>query len=326
MAVQGQGVEDDLGDESEGALGADHQAPQDLHRGRSVQERVEAVAVGVLDLVLGTDPGGEPLVGLDLGLQRQQLVAQVRFRVAQQLVGVRLTRVDHRAARQDEGQRGDRTVRIPGGARGHARGVVGHDPTDGAGDGTGGIGAKDPPVPGERGIGPHDGGPGPDPGPGTAVEDLDPRPVPAYVDEDVLALRLAVEAGAGGPEDDTAAVAVRVGEDRRDVVQVLGDHDDLRQEAVRARIGGIPHQVRDLPEHLLRTEQGGQAGPQFRRAPRRLPAGHPIGGRGTCRTGAQGFRLRLQQRHVRVPSTARCGGRTACLSSGGAPASRRPER
>ncbi len=79
FAVQREGVEDDLGDEAEGALRADHEPPQDLDGGGAVQVGVEAVAGGVLDLVLGADPGDERGVGLDLPLDLHQPVAQGRF-------------------------------------------------------------------------------------------------------------------------------------------------------------------------------------------------------------------------------------------------------
>ena len=50
-------------------------------------------------------------------------------------------------------------------------------------------------------------GPGPDPDAGAVVEDLDAAPVPADVGEDAVGLRLAVEAGAAGAEDDRYAAA-----------------------------------------------------------------------------------------------------------------------
>ncbi|MBP3076167.1 hypothetical protein WP39_01580 [Streptomyces sp. 604F] len=51
-------------------------------------------------------------------------------------------------------------------------------------------------MPGEGGVGPQDRGARGDPGPPVLVQHLDPHPVAAHVDQDVLALRLAVERGA----------------------------------------------------------------------------------------------------------------------------------
>ncbi len=319
-AVQRQRVEHDLGDETEGPLRTDHETAQDLHRRRTVQEGVEPVAVGVLDLVLRPDPGGERGVGLDLRLQGEQPLAEPRLRVRQVLVRRGIARVHHRSARQHEGEGGDGPVRIAGGAGGHPGGVVGDDPADRAGDRARRVGPQQPAVPGEGGVRPHDRRPRTDPGPRTAVQDLDACPVVPYVDEDVLALRLAVQAGARRPEDDVAAPAVGVRQDRGDVVDVLRDDDDLGHEPVRTRVGGVPHQVGDLPEHLLRAQERGQLAPQgFGRA-RRLSVGHPVVGRGPDRAGAQGLRVRLQQRHVQIPSAARRG--ASHPVSSGAPAFR----
>ncbi len=295
--MQRQGVEDDLRDEAERALGADHQSAQDLHGRRTVQEGVQAVAVGVLDLVLRADPGRQRAVRLDLRLEGQQPGAQLRLGVRQLRVGLRITRVHDGPGRQYERQGMDRAVRVAGGARRHAGGVVRHDAAHGAGDGARRVRAQYPVVAREGGVGPYDGGAGLDTGSGAVAQDLDARPVPAHVDEDVLALRLPVQRGARGPEDHLTALAVGVGEDGRDVVHVLGEHDDLRHEAVRARVGGIAHQVGDLPQHLLRAEQRLQLAAQRLRRALGTVARDAVGGGRPRRGRPECVGVGLQQRH-----------------------------
>ncbi len=305
LAVQGEGVEDDLGDEAEGALRSDHETPQDLDGSVAVQVGVEAVAGGVLDLVLGADPGDQRWVGLDLLLDLHQPVAQGRFGARQLLVGQRVGRVHDGAAGQDEGEGGERAVGVPRGARRHAGRVVGDDPAEGAGDGAGRVGAEDPAVAGQGGVGPHHGGARPDPGPPALLQHLDPGPVAAYVDQDVLSLGLAVERGPGGAEDHLALSAVGVGEDRGDVVEVLGDHHDLGHEAVGGGVGGVADQVGDLPQHLLGAQQLGQLGAQRLRGAGGPVPGDPVGGGAADTAGAQGHRLRFEQRHLRPLASSR---------------------
>ncbi len=160
-------------------------------------------------------------------------------------------------------------------------------------------------MPGEGRVGPGHGGAGPDPGPPALLQHLDPGPVAAYVDQDVLALGLAVERGPGGAEDDLALPAVGVREHRRNVVDVLGDHHDLGDEAVGGGVGGVADQVGDLPQHLLGAEQLGQLGAQrLGRAAGPVP-GEPVAGGAADAAGAQGPRLRFQQRHLRPLASSR---------------------
>ncbi|RPK35251.1 hypothetical protein EES37_29190 [Streptomyces sp. ADI91-18] len=319
LAVQRQRVEDGLGDEAEGALRADHQPAQDLDGGGAVQIGVEPVAGGVLDLVLGADPGNQPRIRLDLPLDVHQPVAQGRFGAREFLVGQRVGGVHDGAARQDQGERGERAVRVPRGPGGHAGGVVRDDPAEGAGDGAGRVGAEDPAVPGEGGVGPQYGGAGPDPGAAAVLQHLDAGPVAADVDQDVLSLGLSAQRGSGGPEDDLAPAAVGVREDRGDVVDVLGDHHDLGNEPVRGGVGGVADQVGDLPQHLLGAQQRRQLLAQHPGGAGGQPLGHPVGGGSSDAARAQGPRLRFQQRH-RCPF-----GQAGGLSSG-APPGRPPER
>ncbi len=312
FAVQGEGVEDDLRDEAEGALRSDHEAPQDLDGGVAVQVGVEPVAGGVLDLVLGADPGRQGGIGLDLPLDLHQSAAQGRFGARQFLVGQRIGGVHDGAAGQHEGEGGQGAVGVARGARRHSGRVVGDDPADGAGDGAGRVGAEDPAVAGQRGVGPQHGGAGPDAGPPALLQHLDTGPVAAYVDQDVLALGLAVQRGPGGAEDDLALPAVGVGEDRGDVVDVLGDHHDLGHEAVGGGVGGVAHQVGDLPQDLLGAQQLGQLGAQGFRCAGGPVRGDPVGGGAAEAARAQGPRPRFQQRHGGPLASSRPAG--ACVS------------
>ena len=102
------------------------------------------------------------------------------------------------------------------------------------------------------------------------VLDRDPAEVAADIDQDPVALALAVEAGAAGAEGDRDRVTAPVLEQLRDVVGVASHHHGLRDQPVGAGVGGVADQV------------GG---------PRRAP-GRPRPGRRVRRAAAAGCHRR----------------------------------
>ena len=89
----------------------------------------------------------------------------------------------------------------------------------------------------------------------TVVLDLHAAPVAAHVDHHAVALRLAVEARARGPERDRHSRAAPVGHHLHDVVDVVRHHDRLRDQPVGARVGGVAHEIGDAGEHAVGAEQ-----------------------------------------------------------------------
>ena len=91
------GLEDGLGDEGQRALGAHDQAAEDLERRVRVEERAQAVAHGVLDLELASDPLAQLGVGADLVADLEQAAHKLRLGFGEALLRVRRLRVDRRS-------------------------------------------------------------------------------------------------------------------------------------------------------------------------------------------------------------------------------------
>ncbi len=98
-------------------------------------------------------------------------------------------------------------------------------------------------------------GAGLDPGERPVLLDRDAAEVAADVDEDAVALALAVEAGAAGAEGDRDAFLPPVGEDLGDVGGLAGHHHRLREEPVGAGVGGVLDEVAGLGEDAVGAEQ-----------------------------------------------------------------------
>ena len=78
VGVIGHGAIGDLAQESQRALGADHQVREDVDRVREIHQRIEAVAGGVLHAELVADARGEPFVVACGAGERIERVARVR--------------------------------------------------------------------------------------------------------------------------------------------------------------------------------------------------------------------------------------------------------
>ena len=105
--------------------------------------------------------------------------------------------------------------------------------------GAGRVGAELAPVRGEDAVGVAEDGAGLDPRQRPVVLDRDAAEVAADVDQDAVALALAVEAGAAGAEGDRDPLLAAVGEDLGDVAGVARHHHRLREEPVGAGVGGV---------------------------------------------------------------------------------------
>jgi hypothetical protein len=73
----------------------------------------------------------------------------------------------------------------------------------------------------------------------------------AHVDEYIVRLGLTVQAGSRGAERRVPSVLSAIAEELDDVIAGPGLHDDLRDEPIRARIGGKSHQINRSVEDVV---------------------------------------------------------------------------
>ncbi len=225
---QRHGLEDSLGDEGQRALRADHEAAEDLQRLIGVEEGAEPVAGRVLDRELAPDALAQLGVGTDLLADRGQACGQLRLSRGEALSGAGGSRVDRRPGGQHEGHRAHGRVGVVDGATAHPTRVVGDHAADRGDVGAGRVGAELAPVRGEDAIGVAEHRAGLDPGQRPVLLHGDAAEVAPHVDQDAVALPLAVEAGAAGTKDDGDAVGAAVGDGLGDVVHVARHHHRLR--------------------------------------------------------------------------------------------------
>ncbi len=290
-------LEDRLGEEGERALGADQEAAEYLQRLLGVEEGAEPVAGRVLDRELAADALGELGVGADLLADRGEAGGQLGLRGGEALGGARRCGVDRRPGGQDEGHRAYRRVGVVKDTAAHPAGVVGDHAADRGDLGAGRVGAELAPVGSEDAVGVTEHGAGLDPGERAALLHRDAAEVAAHVDQDAIALALAIEAGAAGAEGDRDARATAVGEDLGDVLGIAGHHHRLREESVGAGVGGVADDVAGAAEYAVGAEQGLQLAAQWLRHPGGDLIGRAVGGR-LRRGGRERGDVALKQRHL----------------------------
>jgi hypothetical protein len=77
----------------------------------------------------------------------------------------------------------------------------------------------------------------------------------AYVDQDVVGLRLSAEARPRGAEGCMTSVLAAVFQQSDDVIDGARRYDDLRNEAIRAGIGGVADKVNSAVQNLVGADQ-----------------------------------------------------------------------
>ena len=240
MAADRDGPQRHLGDEAERALAADDQVGEDLAGVVEVQQRVEAVAHGVLHRELLADLGHRRRVGPNPVPQPQQTGEESPARAcAQSGVGVRGTGVHHRARRQHHHHRIHCAVGVLDGSARHAAGVVGDDTADRAGALARRVGADLAAVAGQLRVEPAHRDPGLGADAGAVVEHLRRAEFLADVDQDAVGHRLTRQAGAPGPQGERHAVTGADREQPTHLRGVAGGDDHLRgEQEVRGVVGG----------------------------------------------------------------------------------------
>src|SRR5580658_4635150 len=124
----------------------------------------------------------------------------------------------------------------------------------------------------------------------------------AHVDEDVVGLRLSAQARPAGAEGRMTSVLATVVQQSDDVADGARRHDDLRNEAIRAGIRGVPDKVDSAVQNLVRADQLGQRLAQLPGRAGGQPAGNAIFGWVAWRV-TDPSRIGLQQGHDGVVSS-----------------------
>ena len=82
----------------------------------------------------------------------------------------------------------------------------------------------------------------------------------AHVDEYIVRLGLTIQAGSRGAERRVPSVFSAIAEQLDDVIGSSGLHDHLRDEPIRARIGGKPYEINRSVEDVLFSQEGDEIG------------------------------------------------------------------
>jgi hypothetical protein len=84
----------------------------------------------------------------------------------------------------------------------------------------------------------------------------------AHVDEYIVRLGLTVQAGSRRAERRVPSVLSAIAEELGDVIGRSRQHDNLRDEPIRARIGGIPYEIDCSVEDVRFSQEGDKIGLQ----------------------------------------------------------------
>ena len=229
----------DARNEAQRAFGPDHQVGQDVDRVFVVDQCVEAVAGGVLDLELVADARGQRLVGARRGAELGQFADQRGMALAEGGDAERVFSVEHGPVGEDHAHSGQRAVAVLRRAAAHAGSIVGGDAADLAGIDRGRVGADLASVrrqavvhlaADDAGAEAHRGGVGGNLAGGEAFADQR---------QHAVGDGLAREAGAGGAEGHRPAVGVCRPQQGLHLFLGLDHGDDFRRHAVEAGIGAV---------------------------------------------------------------------------------------
>ena len=84
----------------------------------------------------------------------------------------------------------------------------------------------------------------------------------AHVDQYIVRLGLTVQAGSRRPKRRVPSVFSAIAEELDDVIGRSRQHHNLRDEPIRARIGGIPYEIDCSVEDVRFSQEGDEIGLQ----------------------------------------------------------------
>ena len=85
--------------------------------------------------------------------------------------------------------------------------------------------------------------------------DRSAAPIPSYVNQNAIALRLTRKTCAGSAKRYSLAILPRIAEHLAHVVDVMGDHDYLREQPIGAGISGEADNIDGPTENALGAEE-----------------------------------------------------------------------
>ena len=240
-----------------------------------VEERLQAVAHGVLGLELLADARGQGGVRAQGVAQGEEARVEGGPLATQAQVGIGAGGVHHRAVRQHHLEGLEGVVAVLHHPRAHARGVVADHAADHGGVDGGGVGADAGGVRGEHAVQVAADDPRLRPDAAALVQHPGAVPVGRQLHQQVVAHRLAGEGGAGGAEGQVAARATAEVEEVPDLAQVPRAHDGLGDEAVDRGIAGAAQAVDRAVEDAAGGDDAAEVGDEA--AVGRLQAHSPTG-------------------------------------------------
>src|ERR1700677_409067 len=209
------------------------------------------ISIGVTDAVFADNSIGNFLVGENLLTDLQYSCRHFRLGGSKQILSLRIFRIDNRACRKNNFHGDDGMVRIDRWPATHAARVNGQYTTDGCCVHACGIRSHAAGVRFQHFVNASKCGADIATNPRPVVLDCPAAPVLPHVDQDVVALRLAVQPGSAGPEGRVATLANAISENRRYMVDDLWLYDDLRDIPVGAGIRCVAHPVADTMPHKI---------------------------------------------------------------------------
>ena len=249
-----------LGEETKGALRADHETGQDL-RGRVVVEKgVQAVAGGVLAREPVANPQGQRIVAAHLVAQREQRGVEIGPVGRQALVRAGAGRVHDGAVGEHDHRRLHRVITVLDHPAAHPRRVIGDDSAHHRGVDRRRIGPQAIPEAGQAQVDVAADDAGLRPHPPALVEDSRVAPQRRQLDQDVVAQGLPGERRARGAEGEVSAVGPRVREEGAHLIDVAGADDDLGDQTVDGSVDAAGEPVDGTREHAIE----GQDPPEVR--------------------------------------------------------------
>src|SRR5580698_87908 len=213
---------------------------------------MHGISIGVTDAVLPGNSVREFLVGKDLLTNLQQSRRHFWLGRSKAFLSVRVFGIDNRAGRKNDFHGDDRMVRIDRWRATHTTCVIGQQATDGCGVKARRIRPHTARVRFQYLVNPSERSANIATNPRPIVLDFPAAPVLSHIDQDVVALRLAIQAGSAGPEGRVATFASAISKNGRYVSNVLWLHDHFWDISVRASIRCVAHQVADtMPDKIL---------------------------------------------------------------------------
>jgi hypothetical protein len=88
-----------------------------------------------------------------------------------------------------------------------------------------------------------------------------PIPVTTNIDQNVVGLRLTVQASACRPKRRMPPGLMAIAEKLDDVTSRSWQHDDLWDKPIRARIGGIPHKINCPVKDIVLSQESDEIAP-----------------------------------------------------------------